>query len=101
MHKKETFRSDTFQTNRDICYVHKGNTDVVMKENPGLGAATRWGVLKKLWQECGLPTKWLMEEKAEKKYKEEVEKKKREMESLHVKVATDFFEQEIALCNWS
>ena len=42
-----------------------------------------------------------MEEKAEKKYKEEVEKKKREMESLHVKVATDFFEQEIALCNWS
>ena len=60
----------------------KENTDVVMKENPGLDAATRWGVLKNLWEECGLPTKWLMKEKADKKYKEEVEKAKREMESL-------------------
>ena len=60
----------------------KENTDVVMKENLGLDVATCWGVLKNLWEECGLPTKWLMKEKADKKYKEEVEKEKREMESL-------------------
>lgn len=60
----------------------KENTDVVMKENPGLDAATRLRVLKNLWQECGSPTKRLMKEKADKKYKEEVDKAKRKMESL-------------------
>ena len=60
----------------------KEHTNAVMKENPGLNAATRLGVLKNMWQECGSPTKRLMKEKANEKYKEEVEKAKREMESL-------------------
>ena len=60
----------------------KENTAVVMKENPGLDAATHLGVLKNLWQECGSPTKRLMKEKADEKYKEQVERAKREMESL-------------------
>ena len=52
----------------------KENTDVVMKENPRLDTATCLGVLKNLWQECGSPTKQLMKEKADKKYKEEFDK---------------------------
>ena len=60
----------------------KENTAVVMKENPGLHAATRLGMLKNLSQECGLPTKRLMKEKVDEQYKEEFEKAEREMESL-------------------
>lgn len=53
----------------------KEHTNAVMKENPGLNTATRPGVLKNMWQECGSPTKRLMKGKANEKYKEEVERK--------------------------